>query len=93
MTPQWIQKFSHKIRSAPVVMVDANLNPQALKAACQRMLHHLQSSFFHLSEVMYFPTNRNLMAIASIIYSLYFVLNSGILDLCLKMWSNFYVFL
>ncbi|KAH7653878.1 Pseudouridine kinase protein [Dioscorea alata] len=35
VTPQWIKKFSHKIRSAPMVMVDANLNPLALKAACQ----------------------------------------------------------
>ena len=75
MTPQWIRKFSHKIRSAPVVMVDANLNPQALEAACQCMLHYLQSSFFRLSEFVYFLTNCNLMAVVSIVYSLYLVLN------------------
>ncbi|ERN17543.1 uncharacterized protein LOC18445888 isoform X2 [Amborella trichopoda] len=35
LTPDWIWKFKHKISSAPVLMVDGNLGPLALEAACQ----------------------------------------------------------
>ncbi|KAG7011692.1 putative pentatricopeptide repeat-containing protein [Cucurbita argyrosperma subsp. argyrosperma] len=35
LTPDWIEKFKCNIRAAPVVMVDANLNPHALKVSCQ----------------------------------------------------------
>ncbi|OMO73778.1 hypothetical protein CCACVL1_17148 [Corchorus capsularis] len=35
LTPEWIQKFKHKIHSAPILMVDANLSPPALEASCQ----------------------------------------------------------
>ncbi|KAK9942436.1 hypothetical protein M0R45_008103 [Rubus argutus] len=35
LTPEWIQRFRYNIRSAPVVMVDANLNLSALKSSCQ----------------------------------------------------------
>ncbi|KAF3790684.1 Pseudouridine kinase [Nymphaea thermarum] len=35
LTPEWISRFEKNISSAPVVMVDANLNPLSLKAACQ----------------------------------------------------------
>lgn len=35
LTPEWIQQFKYSIRSAPVLMIDANLNLSALKASCQ----------------------------------------------------------
>ncbi|XP_056160347.1 pseudouridine kinase-like [Syzygium oleosum] len=35
LTAEWIQQFRYKISSAPVVMVDANLNDCALEASCQ----------------------------------------------------------
>ncbi|XP_022725678.1 uncharacterized protein LOC111282039 [Durio zibethinus] len=35
LTPEWIQQFKHKIHSAPILMVDANLSPPALEASCQ----------------------------------------------------------
>ncbi|KAM6588448.1 hypothetical protein CsatA_011053 [Cannabis sativa] len=35
LTPDWIQKFKHNIHSAPVMMVDANLNLSALEFSCQ----------------------------------------------------------
>ncbi|XWS63046.1 hypothetical protein CRYUN_Cryun06bG0063200 [Craigia yunnanensis] len=35
LTPEWIQQFKHKINSAPILMVDANLSPPALEASCQ----------------------------------------------------------
>ncbi|XP_071935469.1 pseudouridine kinase-like isoform X1 [Coffea arabica] len=35
LTPEWVWKFSWKIRSSPVLMVDANLSSPTLEAACQ----------------------------------------------------------
>ncbi|KAF8022054.1 hypothetical protein BT93_G2251 [Corymbia citriodora subsp. variegata] len=35
LTAEWIQQFRCKISSAPVVMVDANLNDRALEASCR----------------------------------------------------------
>ncbi|CAN6555086.1 unnamed protein product [Malus baccata var. baccata] len=35
LTSEWIQQFKYSIRSAPVLMIDANLNLSALKASCQ----------------------------------------------------------
>ncbi|KAF6166616.1 hypothetical protein GIB67_005478 [Kingdonia uniflora] len=35
LTQEWIQKFSRNISSAPILVVDANLNPQSLEASCQ----------------------------------------------------------
>ncbi|KAL6218607.1 hypothetical protein ACLB2K_011817 [Fragaria x ananassa] len=35
LRPEWIERFRCNIRSATVVMVDANLNPSALKSSCQ----------------------------------------------------------
>ncbi|XP_024021273.1 uncharacterized protein LOC21409572 isoform X3 [Morus notabilis] len=35
LTPEWIQRFKSNILSASVLMVDANLNLQALEASCQ----------------------------------------------------------
>ncbi|XP_068655550.1 pseudouridine kinase isoform X2 [Aristolochia californica] len=35
LTPEWIWQFRDTIRSSPVVMVDANMNPCSLEAACQ----------------------------------------------------------
>ncbi|KAM5548948.1 hypothetical protein ABKV19_000390 [Rosa sericea] len=35
LTPEWIEQFGCNIRSSTVVMVDANLNPSALKSSCQ----------------------------------------------------------
>ncbi|CAN6450602.1 unnamed protein product [Victoria cruziana] len=35
LTPEWISRFENNISSAPVVMIDANLSPLSLKAACQ----------------------------------------------------------
>ncbi|KAI6677795.1 hypothetical protein NL676_038591 [Syzygium grande] len=35
LTAEWIQQFRYKISSAPVVMVDANLNNCALEASCR----------------------------------------------------------
>ncbi|XP_056698177.1 pseudouridine kinase isoform X2 [Spinacia oleracea] len=35
VTPQWIQQFKSIVHSAPVMMVDANLSPEALKASCR----------------------------------------------------------
>ncbi|KAL6502531.1 hypothetical protein OROHE_024536 [Orobanche hederae] len=35
LTPEWIQKFKYNIRSAPILMVDANLTPPALLASCR----------------------------------------------------------
>ncbi|PKA59923.1 ribokinase [Apostasia shenzhenica] len=34
LSPNWIIKFKHRISSAPLLMVDANLSPQSLEAAC-----------------------------------------------------------
>lgn len=38
ITPEWIQLFKRNISSAPVLMVDANLNPPALEASCRSNL-------------------------------------------------------
>ncbi|KAL7002727.1 hypothetical protein U1Q18_003883 [Sarracenia purpurea var. burkii] len=38
VTPDWIQQFNWNIRSAPVVVVDANLSPPALEASCRSTL-------------------------------------------------------
>ncbi|KAK3420824.1 hypothetical protein EUGRSUZ_G01900 [Eucalyptus grandis] len=35
LTAEWIQQFRYEISSAPVVMVDANLNDHALEASCR----------------------------------------------------------
>ncbi|XP_050363043.1 pseudouridine kinase-like isoform X2 [Argentina anserina] len=35
LTPEWIERFRCNIHSASIVMVDANLNPSALKSSCQ----------------------------------------------------------
>ncbi|XVE93556.1 hypothetical protein REPUB_Repub01dG0205100 [Reevesia pubescens] len=35
LTPEWIQQFKHKIHSAPILLVDANLSPPALEASCR----------------------------------------------------------
>ncbi|KAK8636519.1 hypothetical protein V6N13_124265 [Hibiscus sabdariffa] len=35
LTPEWFQQFKHVIRSAPILMVDANLSPPALEASCR----------------------------------------------------------
>ncbi|XP_008778470.1 uncharacterized sugar kinase YeiI isoform X2 [Phoenix dactylifera] len=35
LTPGWIQRFQRNICSAPMLMVDANLNSPSLKVACQ----------------------------------------------------------
>ncbi|XP_038680961.1 pseudouridine kinase isoform X2 [Tripterygium wilfordii] len=35
LTPEWIQQFKCNICSAPVLMVDANLNQSALEASCR----------------------------------------------------------
>ncbi|MCL7023185.1 hypothetical protein MKW94_003446 [Papaver nudicaule] len=35
LTEEWIRRFKGNIFSAPVVMIDANLNPSSLKASCQ----------------------------------------------------------
>ncbi|XP_038887152.1 putative pentatricopeptide repeat-containing protein At3g18840 [Benincasa hispida] len=35
LTPDWIEQFKSNIRAAPVLMVDANLNPFALEVSCQ----------------------------------------------------------
>ncbi|XP_020693516.2 uncharacterized protein LOC110107581 isoform X2 [Dendrobium catenatum] len=35
LSPDWIWKFKHYIYSAPILMVDANLHPESLEAACQ----------------------------------------------------------
>ncbi|KAE8707594.1 hypothetical protein F3Y22_tig00110383pilonHSYRG00342 [Hibiscus syriacus] len=35
LTPEWIQQFKHMIRSAPILMVDANLSRPALEASCR----------------------------------------------------------
>ncbi|KAF9620301.1 hypothetical protein IFM89_011036 [Coptis chinensis] len=35
LTQEWIQKFSCSISSAPVLMIDANLNPHSLEASCK----------------------------------------------------------
>ncbi|KAM7251833.1 hypothetical protein ACFE04_023716 [Oxalis oulophora] len=35
LTPDWIQKFKSNICSSPILMVDANLSPLALDAACK----------------------------------------------------------
>ncbi|KAL8238184.1 hypothetical protein R6Q59_019265 [Mikania micrantha] len=35
LTPEWIVQFKHNIATAPIVMVDANLSPPALKTSCQ----------------------------------------------------------
>ncbi|XP_008387366.1 pseudouridine kinase isoform X2 [Malus domestica] len=35
LTSEWIQQFKYSICSAPVLMIDANLNLSALKASCQ----------------------------------------------------------
>nr|APF31932.1 putative fructokinase 6 [Saccharum spontaneum] len=34
ITPSWIYRFRHHITNAPLVMLDANLPPESLKAAC-----------------------------------------------------------
>ncbi|KAL3538948.1 hypothetical protein ACH5RR_002314 [Cinchona calisaya] len=35
VTPEWIWKFSYNLRSAPLLLVDANLSSPTLEAACQ----------------------------------------------------------
>ncbi|KAL2927476.1 Pseudouridine kinase [Bienertia sinuspersici] len=35
VTPQWIQQFKSSVHSAPLLMVDANLSPEALEASCR----------------------------------------------------------
>lgn len=47
LTPDWIEQFKCNIRAAPVLMVDANLNPLALKVSCQSTTLFLISSFFY----------------------------------------------
>lgn len=47
VTPDVIWQFRHTIHRAPVLMVDANLNPQSLEAASKSM-HHLFLFFFTL---------------------------------------------
>lgn len=45
VTSDFIQNFSHIIRSAPMIMVDANLHPKSLEAASKSMLHLSLHSF------------------------------------------------
>ncbi|KAL3730661.1 hypothetical protein ACJRO7_027658 [Eucalyptus globulus] len=40
LTAEWIQQFRYEISSAPVVMVDANLNDRALEASCRLAAGH-----------------------------------------------------
>lgn len=35
LRPEWIQQFKYNIYSAPVLLIDANLNPFALEASCR----------------------------------------------------------
>lgn len=42
ITPSWIYRFRHHITNAPLVMLDANLPPESLKAACISKLFHLE---------------------------------------------------
>ncbi|XP_026433368.1 uncharacterized protein LOC113330748 [Papaver somniferum] len=35
LTEEWIQRFKGNILSAPIVMIDANLNPFSLESSCQ----------------------------------------------------------
>ncbi|KAL4555670.1 hypothetical protein LXL04_038297 [Taraxacum kok-saghyz] len=35
LTPNWIQQFKSNLASAPIVIVDSNLSPLALKASCK----------------------------------------------------------
>ncbi|CAM6114565.1 unnamed protein product [Calypogeia fissa] len=35
LTPDWIERFTTQIQAAPVVMLDANLHPLAIKVACK----------------------------------------------------------
>jgi len=42
ITPSWIYRFRHHITNAPLVMLDANLPPESLKAACISKLFHLK---------------------------------------------------
>ncbi|CAA0830906.1 pfkB-like carbohydrate kinase family protein [Striga hermonthica] len=46
LTPEWIQKFKLKVRSAPVLMVDANLSPPALLASCRMAAESKTSILF-----------------------------------------------
>ncbi|PIN09276.1 Ribokinase [Handroanthus impetiginosus] len=46
LTPEWIQNFKFNIRSAPIVMVDANLSLPALLASCQMAAEHQTPVWF-----------------------------------------------
>ncbi|KAM3402320.1 hypothetical protein ACQJBY_006306 [Aegilops geniculata] len=35
LTPSWIYQFYHRISTAPLLMLDANLSPESLQAACK----------------------------------------------------------
>lgn len=40
LTPEWIRQFECNIRSAPIMMIDANLYPSSLEASCQMAAEH-----------------------------------------------------
>lgn len=42
LVPRWICRFHHHISNAPLVMLDANLPPDSLAAACMSKLSHLK---------------------------------------------------
>ena len=42
LTPSWLYRFCHHISNAPLVMLDANLPPESLEAACISKLFRLQ---------------------------------------------------
>lgn len=42
ITSSWIYHFRNHIANAPLVMLDANLSPESLKAACISKLFHLK---------------------------------------------------
>ncbi|KAL4180516.1 hypothetical protein AMTRI_Chr13g125660 [Amborella trichopoda] len=53
LTPDWIWKFKHKISSAPVLMVDGNLGPLALEAACQGWPYVLSSRLYYRNRALF----------------------------------------
>ena len=42
LTPSWLYRFRHHISNAPLIMLDANLPPESLEAACISKLFHLK---------------------------------------------------
>jgi hypothetical protein len=42
LTPSWLYRFRHHISNAPLVMLDANLPPDSLEAACISKLFRLK---------------------------------------------------